>query len=128
MDRNRLNDLSKLILEASIDVHKQLGPGLLESVYEVCLFKELSDKRLNLQRQVMLPVVYKGDVMDLNFRIDLLVEDEIILELKAVDVLLPVHEAQIITYLKLAEKWLGFLINFNVPKLIDGFKRKVNNF
>lgn len=128
MDNNELNILSKQILDASVEVHKNLVSGLLESVYEVCLYKELRYKNLFVKRQVMLPVTYKTEQLDLDFRIDLLVAEEIIIELKAVDILLPVHEAQIITYLKLANKRLGFLINFNVPKLIDGFKRKVNNF
>ncbi len=120
--------LSKQILDASIEVHKNLGPGLLESVYEVCLYKELRNRNIFVQRQVTLPVKYKTEMLNLDFRIDLLVAEEIIIELKAVDTLLPVHEAQIITYLRLADKRLGFIINFNVPKLIDGFKRKVNNF
>ncbi|TAE89436.1 MAG: GxxExxY protein [Bacteroidetes bacterium] len=128
MDTGELNAISKQILEASIEVHKNLGTGLLESVYEVCLYKELRQKNLYVQRQVVLPVKYKTELLDLDFRIDLLVAEEIIIELKAVDIILPVHEAQIITYLKLADKRLGFLINFNVTKLIDGFKRKVNNF
>lgn len=128
MDKNKLDELSKIILESSINVHKELGPGLLESVYEICLYKELTNQGLNVQRQLTLPVVYKGETMELYFKIDLIVDNEIIIELKAVDILLPVHEAQIITYLKLADKRLGFLINFNVPKLVDGFKRKVNNF
>jgi GxxExxY protein len=128
MTNQDLDNISKHILEAAIEVHKQLGPGLLESVYEICLYKELRNKNLFVQRQVHLPVIYKNEVLELDFRMDLLVAEEIIIELKAVDTLLPVHEAQIITYLKLADKRLGFLINFNVPKLVDGFKRKVNNF
>jgi GxxExxY protein len=109
-------------------VHRNLGPGLLESVYEVCLCKELNLRDINLQRQISLPVEYKNEKLDVDFRIDVLVENEIIIELKAVEFLLPVHEAQLLTYLKLADKRLGFLINFNVPKLVDGFKRRVNNF
>ncbi len=128
MNNEELNRLSKIILDASIEVHRNLGPGLLESVYEVCLCKELNARNVNSKRQVELPVFYKNDKLDAGFRIDILVENEIVLELKSVDVLLPVHEAQLITYLKLADKRLGFLINFNVPKLIEGFKRKVNNF
>ena len=128
MDNIELDRISKIILNKSIEVHKQLGPGLLESVYEICLMKELRDSELFVQRQVFLPVVYKDESMDIDFRIDLLVNNEIIIELKAVEAILPVHEAQIITYLKLADKRLGFLINFNVPRLVDGFKRKVNNF
>lgn len=128
MDREKLDVISKQILDASIEVHKQLGPGLLESVYEICLYKELITRNLFVQRQVILPVKYKNETLELDFRLDLLVAEEIIIELKAVDILLPVHEAQLITYLKLADKPLGFLINFNVPKLVDGFKRRVNNF
>jgi GxxExxY protein len=109
-------------------VHRNLGPGLLESVYEVCLCKELNLRDINLQRQISLPVEYKNEKLDADFRIDVLVENEIIIELKAVEFLLPVHEAQLLTYLKLADRRLGFLINFNVPKLVDGFKRRVNNF
>ena len=128
MNREHLNKLSKIILDSSIEVHRNLGPGLLESVYEVCLCKELKLRDINLQRQVSLPVEYKNEKLDADFRIDVLVESEIIIELKAVEFLLPVHEAQLLTYLKLADKRLGFLINFNVPKLVEGFKRKVNNF
>ena len=128
MNREHLNKLSKIILDSSIEVHRNLGPGLLESVYEVCLCKELKLRDINLQRQVSLPVEYKNEKLDADFRIDVLVENEIIIELKAVEFLLPVHEAQLLTYLKLADKRLGFLINFNVPKLVEGFKRKVNNF
>ena len=128
MSREHLNKLSKIILDSSIEVHRNLGPGLLESVYEVCLCKELNLRDINLQRQISLPVEYKNEKLDADFRIDVLVENEIIIELKAVEFLLPVHEAQLLTYLKLADKRLGFLINFNVPKLVDGFKRRVNNF
>jgi GxxExxY protein len=128
LNREHLNKLSKIILDSSIEVHRNLGPGLLESVYEVCLCKELKLRDINLQRQVSLPVEYKNEKLDADFRIDVLVENEIIIELKAVEFLLPVHEAQLLTYLKLADKRLGFLINFNVPKLVDGFKRRVNNF
>lgn len=128
MNREQLNALSKEILDAAIQVHKEMGPGLLESVYEYCLAKELSLKKVAYSQQVFLPLVYKGYEIQKDFRIDLLVENEIIIEVKAVDVLLPVHEAQLISYLKLADKRLGFLINFNVPLLKEGFKRFVNNF
>jgi len=128
LNREHLNKLSKIILDSSIEVHRNLGPGLLESVYEVCLCKELNLRDINLQRQVSLPVEYKNEKLDADFRIDVLIENEIIIELKAVEFLLPVHEAQLLTYLKLADKRLGLLINFNVPKLVDGFKRRVNNF
>ncbi|MFA7421977.1 MAG: GxxExxY protein [Melioribacteraceae bacterium] len=128
MTNEHLNRISSVILDSSISVHKELGHGLLESVYEVCLYKELRTRNLFVERQVVLPVVFRGETLDADFRIDLLVEHEIILELKAVEVLLPVHDAQLLTYMKLAEKKLGFLINFNVPKLVDGFRRKVLNF
>ncbi|MCZ7603353.1 MAG: GxxExxY protein [Melioribacteraceae bacterium] len=128
ISREELNKLSKIILDSAIEVHRELGPGLLESVYEICLFKELRNRNLFVQRQLELPVKYKNEILDADFRIDLLVNEEIIIELKAVDELAPVHEAQILTYMKLANKRLGFLINFNVPKLVDGFRRKVLNF
>jgi len=128
MNRDELNGLSKIILDSSIEVHRELGPELLESVYEIYLFKELRNKKLFVERQVAVPVKFKGENLEADFRIDLLVAEEIILELKAVEVLLPVHEAQLLTYMKLAEKRLGFLINFNVPRLVDGFRRKVLNF
>lgn len=128
MTKNEYNSLSKEILDASISVHKEMGPGLLESVYEICLMKELIDRNVAVNRQVHLPLYYKGVDLNKEFKIDILVENEIILELKAVDIILSVHEAQIISYLKLADKRLGFLINFNVPLLKHGFKRFVNNF
>lgn len=128
MNNEQLNKLGAIILDASIEVHKQLGPGLLESVYELSLFKELSFRNLNVKKQFAIPVLYKGEDLNSEFKIDLLVENEIIIELKAVEILLPVHKAQLLTYLRLSEKKLGYLINFNVPKLIDGFTRIVNNF
>ncbi len=128
MNSDQLNNIGSVILDSSIEVHKQLGPGLLESVYELSLLKELSSRNINVLRQVSLPVIYKGEDLNAEFKIDLLVENEIIIELKAVETLLPVHKAQLLTYLRLSEKKLGYLINFNVPKLIDGFNRIVNNF
>ncbi len=120
-----LNNISGAIVDCSIRVHKELGPGLLESVYEVCLMKELLAEGLTVRRQVALPVFYKGENIGLDFRIDLLVEEEVIVELKAVDTLLPIHEAQLLTYLKLSEMHLGLLINCNVKLLKDGIKRMV---
>lgn len=105
-----------------------MGPGLLESIYELCLIKELQTGNLKIQNQVSIPLMYKGFELSKDFRIDILVENEIIIEIKAVEVLLPVHKAQIISYLKLADKKLGFLINFNVDLLKNGFHRIVNNF
>ncbi len=128
MNNEQLNKLGAIILDASIEVHKQLGPGLLESVYELSLFKELSTRNLNVKKQVPIPVLYKGEDLNAEFKVDILVENEIILELKSVEIILPVHKAQLLTYLRLSEKKLGYLINFNVPKLIDGFSRIVNNF
>lgn len=123
-----LNDISKVILDSSITVHKEMGPGLLEAVYQQCLVKELIIRDVKVNTMVPVPLQYKGHMLNKDYVIDMLVADEIILELKAVEVILPVHEAQLISYLKLANKRLGFLINFNVPLLKNGFKRFVNNF
>jgi len=128
MEKKEYNKISGIILNSAIEVHREIGPGLLESVYEMCLIDELKRYDLSAINQVELPIVYKGKKLDKNFRIDVLVENEIIIELKTVDKILPVHEAQIISYLKLADKKLGFLINFNVSLLKNGFKRFVNNF
>ena len=128
MTNEERNRLSKIILEACIEVHREMGPGLLESIYELCLLNELARKGVRASSQVSIPLIYKGTELSKDFRIDILVEDEIILEIKSVEVLLPVHEAQIISYLKLTDKRLGFLINFNVPLLKDGFRRFVHNF
>ncbi len=108
MNNEELNGLSKVILDASIEVHRDLGPGLLESVYEYCLCEEFKLRKINYQKQVMLSAVYKNEFLNTDFRIDILVCNEIIIELKAVEILLPVHQAQLLTYLKLADKRLGF--------------------
>ena len=128
MTQDKLNEFSKEILDGCIAVHKEMGPGLLEGVYQQCLVKELSLRGFNVKTMVPIPLQYKGHFLNKDYVIDILVEEEIILELKAVEGILPVHEAQIISYLKLADKRLGFLINFNVPLLKNGFKRFVNNF
>jgi GxxExxY protein len=128
MTNEQLNIISKEILDASFQVHKEMGPGLLESIYELCLMKELQLRGLNVQNQVSIPLIYKGFEISKDFRIDILVENEIIIELKAVEFLLPVHKAQIISYLKLSNKKLGFLINFNTDLIKNGFNRYVNNF
>lgn len=128
MTQEELNDFSKTILDASISVHKEMGPGLLEAVYQQCLVKELIMRDIKVNTMVPVPLQYKGHLLNKDYVIDMLVADEIIIELKAVETILPVHEAQIISYLKLANKRLGFLINFNVPLLKNGFKRFVNNF
>jgi GxxExxY protein len=128
LTREEYNKISEKILDACISVHKEMGPGLLESVYELCLIKEFELIKVTVNNQVPIPLLYKGNKLNQNFIIDILVEDEIILEIKAVESILPIHEAQIISYLKLANKKLGFLINFNIPLLKNGFKRFVNNF
>ena len=122
------NSLTGEIIGAAIEVHRELGPGLLESAYEECLCHELSLRRVGFQRQVPLPVLYKGVRLDCGYRIDLLVDDRIVVELKTVDKVLPVHEAQLVTYLKLYHRQIGLLMNFNVPVLKDGIKRMVNNY
>jgi len=116
-------DITNRIIGCAIDVHNALGPGLLESVYESCLAFELTKAGFKVERQRSLPVVYKGIAFDEGFRIDLLVEDKIIVELKCVEKVLPVHEAQIYTYLKLSGKKTGLLINFFTKVLKDGLKR-----
>ena len=128
IELNKLNDLTNRIIGAAIDVHKELGPGLLESIYETCLIKELALRGIHSESQVELPLYYKGKLLDKNFRIDILVENEIVIELKSVDELKPIHEVQLVSYLKLSNKKLGLLINFNVPLLRDGIKRRVNGF
>ena len=120
-----LNKISAAIVHCALIVHKELGPGLLESVYEACLYKELTDQGWMVGRQVMMPVYYKGERLSADFRIDLLVEEKVIIELKAADYMLPVFSAQLLTYLKLSEKKLGLLINFNVALLKEGIKRVV---
>jgi len=128
MEKEHLNQLGKQILNASIAVHREMGPGLLESVYEKCLMKEFELREISVQNQVQIPLLYKGYRLQYEFRIDLLVEDEIIIEIKSAEQMHPVYEAQLISYLKLSGKQLGYLINFNVPLLKDGFKRFVNDF
>ena len=120
-----VNRVAKEVVDAAFKVHKALGPGLLESVYEACMDHELRKRGLKVVRQLALPVVYDGIQLDEALRLDLLVEDCVIVELKAVDELLPVHEAQILTYLKLCGHRLGFLLNFNVPLIKDGIRRMI---
>ena len=118
-------DLTRSIIEAAIEVHRTLGPGLLESAYQACLCHELSLRRIAFQREVELPVQYKGILLDCGYRLDFLVDDSVIVELKCVETVLPVHEAQLITYLKLSKKRVGLLINFQVELLKDGIVRRV---
>jgi GxxExxY protein len=120
-----LNRISSAIIGAAIEVHRALGPGLLESAYEECLCKELTIRRIPFERQRQLPVAYKGIHLDCGYRLDLLVQEVVVVELKAVDELLPIHEAQLMTYLKLGGWHLGLLINFNVSILKRGIRRRV---
>jgi len=124
--RAKADLLSEKIIGAAIDVHQALGPGLLESAYEACLGHELSLRGIAHMRQVALPVVYKGVTLDCGYRLDFLVGQLVIVELKTVAALIPIHEAQLLTYLRLKGLWLGLLINFNVPLLKQGIKRMVN--
>jgi len=114
------------IIKCAIEVHRELGPGLMESVYDICLAEAIKNEGLRVKRQFPVPVIFKGKQLDKDFFIDQLVEDEIILELKSVEAILPVHEAQLVTYLKLSGKKLGLLINFNVVLLKNGIRRRVN--
>jgi GxxExxY protein len=117
--------LTERIIGAAIEVHRILGPGLLESIYEECLAIELAARGLSFQRQVLLPIEYKGRRVGGDLKIDLWIEQQVIIELKAVESLLPVHEAQLLTYLRLSHTSVGLLINFHVPILKDGIKRMV---
>jgi len=128
MNKTELDNIGTKIVDAAYSVHKELGPGLLESVYEFCLIEELKSRNLTVNSQMKLPVVYKGKMLNKEFIIDLLVENEIIIELKAVEIVLPVHEVQLLTYMRLADKKLGYLINFNVPIIKEGIKRKINGY
>lgn len=117
--------MARAVVDAAFAVHKALGPGLLESVYEVCLTHELTKRGLDMARQLQLPVVYDGLQLDAALRLDLLVARCVVVELKAVETILPVHHAQVLTYLKLTGHRLGLLINFNVPLIRDGIKRVI---
>lgn len=123
-----VNQATEAIIGAAIEVHKYLGPGLLESAYEECLCHELNLRNIIFQRQVSLPVVYKDTKLDCGYRIDLLVKDEVVVELKAVDGILPIYEAQTLTYMRLGSWKVGLIINFNVPIVVKGIKRLVLGF
>jgi GxxExxY protein len=125
-ERQKADELSREIIGAAIEVHKHLGPGLFESAYEECLCYELGLRGIKFKRQVPLPLNYKGMKLECGYRLDLLVEDLVVVELKAVEAFDPIHDAQMITYLKLRNAWLGMIINFNVKKLKDGVRRLVN--
>src|SRR5215207_1071197 len=117
------HELTERIIGCAIEVHRHLGPGLLESVYEQCLFWELQDAKLAIQRQVPIPIRYKGHVADGLFRPDLIINRLVVVEVKSVEKILPVHEAQLLTYLKLTEVRVGLLLNFNTPVIRQGLKR-----
>ena len=128
LTKDEYERIGKIILDCAFEVHKELGPGLLESIYEECLCEEIRKKGLEVESQVYLPLIYKGKKLNKNFRIDVLVEDAVILEIKSAIDLYSVDEAQLVSYMKLADKRLGYLLNFNVALLKDGIKRKVNNY
>ncbi|MFQ6615285.1 MAG: GxxExxY protein [Fidelibacterota bacterium] len=118
-------ELTEQIISAAIEVHRAQGPGLLESAYEECFCHELDLRRLRFARQIILPVKYKNIALDIGYRIDVIVEDKVIVELKAVQTVLPVHEAQLLTYMKLKQIRVGLLLNFHEPALKDGIVRRV---
>ena len=123
--KEKANALSREVIGAAIEVHKALGAGLLESAYEECLCQELKLRGVPFERQVELPIEYKGLKLSAGYRMDIVVDGLLVLELKSVEKLLPVHEAQLLTYLRLSKIWLGLLINFNVPVLKEGIRRRV---
>lgn len=127
-EKKRLNQITESIIGAAIEVHRALGPGLLESAYEACLAFELAEQGLKIEQQKPLPLVYREVKLDCGYRIDLLVEKAVIVEIKVVDRLAPTHKAQLLSYLKLSGYNVGLLINFNVKVLKDGIVRVVNNF
>ena len=120
------NSLSNEVIGAAIEVHRQIGPGLLESIYQECLTYELKNRGIGVKQEVAIAVRYKGHEFPAAYRMDLLIEDKLVVELKAVDAMLPVYTAQLLSYLKMSGLKLGLLINFNVPQLRDGIKRVVN--
>lgn len=128
MFKERYNELATQIVDACFQVHNELGPGLLESAYEYALLKEFELKGIMAQNQVQVKLYYKGHYTGKHYAIDILIEQEIVIEIKCCDVMHPVYTAQIISYLKLSQKKLGFLVNFHVPLIKDGIKRFVNDF
>ena len=122
-----INNLTRSIIGSAIEVHKELGPGLLESTYEACLFYELNQKGLFVEKQKILPVKYKGIELEIGYRIDLLVENQVLIELKSVKEILAIHSAQLLSYLKISNLQIGLLFNFNETKLVDGVKRIINS-
>ncbi len=127
-EKDRLDSITRRIIGAAIEVHRRVGPGLLESAYEACLTFELRQFGFNVEAQKPLPLVYRDVKLDCGYRLDLVIEDAVIVEIKAVDQLAPIHEAQLLSYLRLSGKRVGLLINFHVRVLKNGLKRIVNNF
>jgi GxxExxY protein len=127
-EKEELNQITQSIIGAALEVHKNLGPGLLESAYEACTVFELIQRGLKIEAQKPLPLIYKQVMLDCGYRLDILVEEKVIVEVKTVEKLLPIHEVQLVSYLKLTGCKVGLLINFNVKVLTDGIIRKVNNF
>jgi len=125
--KEKANELSREVIGAAIEVHRHLGPGLLESAYEACLCHELTLRKIPFRQQLSLPVEYKGIALECAYRMDVVVDDVLLLELKAAERMEAVFEAQVITYLRLSGIWLGLLMNFNVPVLRDGIKRIVQD-
>ncbi|MDP2994064.1 MAG: GxxExxY protein [Anaerolineales bacterium] len=123
---DELNKITEAIIGATIDVHRALGPGLLESAYQACLAYELIERGRKVEQQKPLPIVYKSVHLDAGYRLDLLIEDKVIVEIKSVDSIAPIHEAQLLSYLRLSEKKVGLIINFNVKVLRYGIRRLVN--
>lgn len=126
--RLKHDELSELIIKSAIEVHRELGPGLLESIYEMCLAHELRERGISVLQQLAVPIIYKGSRMPNDLRLDLLVDDRIIVEVKAVEEFHPVHQAQLLTYLRLTDKRVGLLLNFNSPTLLKGIKRMMNGY
>ena len=127
-DKERLNKITETIIGVAIGIHKALGPGLLESAYEACMVYDLIQSGLKVEQQKPLPVIYREVKLECGYRLDLLIENEVVVEIKSVEKLLPIHKAQLMSYLKLSDCKVGLLINFNVEVLKDGIQRVVNNF
>ena len=127
-ENEKLNEITGMIISAAINVHRTLGPGFLESAYEACMVYELAQAGLKVEQQKPLPIVYREVKLECGYRLDLMIENEVIIEIKLIEKLMPIHQAQLLSYLKLSECKVGLLINFNVKVLKDGIKRVVNNF
>ena len=127
-EKEKLNQITEAVISAAVDVHRTLGPGLLESAYEACLAFELAERGLKIEQQKPLPIVYREVKLDCGYRLDILVEEAVIVEVKSIDQLAPIHKAQLLSYLKLSGCKVGLLINFNVKVLKDGVVRMVNDF